>query len=54
MTQQEVIEIGQLEIRYLIDGAARSGMGVFALMVPAGSIDDNQYAFSTGYLPPQA
>ena len=37
MTQPDVIKIGKLEIRYLIDGAAQSGMGVFELTVPAGS-----------------
>ena len=37
MTQSEVVKIGQLEIRYLIDGADRGGLGVFELTVPAGS-----------------
>jgi quercetin dioxygenase-like cupin family protein len=37
MTQPEVVRVGQLEIRYLIDGAARAGLGVFELTVPAGS-----------------
>jgi quercetin dioxygenase-like cupin family protein len=37
MTQPETIKIGQLEVRYLIDGAARAGMGVFKLTVPAES-----------------
>ncbi len=37
MTQPDVIKIGQLEIRYLIDGAAHAGLGVFELTVPAGS-----------------
>ena len=37
MTQPETIIIGQLEVRYLIDGAAHAGMGVFELTVPAGS-----------------
>lgn len=37
MTQSDVIKIGQMEIRYLIDGSAHSGMGVFELTVPAGS-----------------
>jgi quercetin dioxygenase-like cupin family protein len=31
------IKVGQLEIRYLIDGAASGGLGVFELVVPAGS-----------------
>ena len=37
MTQPEVVKIGKLEIRYLIDGADRGGLGVFELTVPAGS-----------------
>jgi len=37
MTQEEVVKVGQLEIRYLIDGAADAGLGVFELTVPAGS-----------------
>ena len=37
MTQPEAIKIGQLEVRYLIDGAAHAGLGVFELTVPAGS-----------------
>jgi len=31
------IRIGQMQIRYLVDGAARGGLGVFELTVPAGS-----------------
>lgn len=37
MTSSDPIRVGQLEIRYLIDGAAQGGMGVFELTVPAGS-----------------
>jgi quercetin dioxygenase-like cupin family protein len=37
MTQPEAVKIGQLEVRYLIDGAAHAGMGIFELTVPAGS-----------------
>ena len=37
MTHPEVVQIGQLEVRYLIDGAANAGIGVFELSVPAGS-----------------
>jgi len=37
MTSSDPIRVGQLEIRYLIDGAAHGGMGVFVLTVPAGS-----------------
>jgi len=35
--QSDPIKVGQIEIRYLIDGAAHAGMGVFELTVPAGS-----------------
>lgn len=34
---QEPIMVGQLAIRYLIDGTATGGMGVFELSVPANS-----------------
>jgi quercetin dioxygenase-like cupin family protein len=40
MTSQagaDVVRVGQLEIRYLIDGSAQGGLGVFELTVPAGS-----------------
>lgn len=37
MTQPEVVRIGQLEVRYLIDGAGQEGMGLFELTVPPGS-----------------
>ena len=37
MTQPETVKVGQLEVRYLIDGAAHAGMGVFELTVSAGS-----------------
>ena len=37
MTQPEPVKIGQLEVRYLIDGTAEAGMGLFELTVPAGS-----------------
>ena len=33
----EVIKAGQLEIRYLIDGSASGGLGVFELTVPPGA-----------------
>lgn len=36
--EQPVVKIGQLEIRYLIDGTlAGTGMGMFELTVPAGA-----------------
>jgi uncharacterized cupin superfamily protein len=34
---QETIRVGQMSIRYLIDGAATDGMGVFELTVPPNS-----------------
>ena len=34
----ELIEVGQLEIRYLVDGAEKGGLGVFEMTVPAGAI----------------
>lgn len=37
MSQTELVKIGQLEIKYLIDGSAHEGMGMFELTVPAGS-----------------
>ena len=37
MTQPEIVRIGRLEIKYLIDGAAHEGMGIFELTVPSGS-----------------
>lgn len=37
MSQSEVLKLGQLEVRYLIDGAAKASLGVFELTVPAGS-----------------
>lgn len=33
----ETINVGQMGIRYLIDGTAEGGMGVFELTVPPGS-----------------
>ncbi len=33
-----VINVGQIGIRYLIDGAATGGMGMFELTVPPGSM----------------
>lgn len=33
----DVIEVGQLEIRYLVDGSKTGGLGVFELVVPPGA-----------------
>jgi quercetin dioxygenase-like cupin family protein len=37
MSQQQAIKVGQLEIRYLVDGAQSGGLGLFELSVPAGA-----------------
>ena len=36
-SDRETIRVGQMSIRYLIDGAAAGGLGVFELTVPPGS-----------------
>lgn len=33
----EVINVGRLEIRYLVDGRQRGGLGMFEMKVPAGA-----------------
>jgi quercetin dioxygenase-like cupin family protein len=33
----QVIKVGQLEIRYLVDGARKGGLGLFEMKVPAGA-----------------
>src|SRR5262245_61247636 len=33
-----VVKVGQIEIRYLVDGSDNGGLGVFELKVPPGSI----------------
>ena len=33
-----MIQVGQLQIRYLVDGAARGGLGLFELTVPPGAM----------------
>ena len=37
MTQSEPIMVGQLKIKYLLDGSASGGMGVFELTIPPES-----------------
>ena len=37
MTQTELVRIGQLEVKYLIDGSAHAGIGLFELTVPPES-----------------
>ena len=33
----QVVKVGQLEIRYLVDGAQEGGLGLFEMKVPAGA-----------------
>jgi quercetin dioxygenase-like cupin family protein len=33
----QVVKVGQLEIRYLLDGARTGGLGLFEMKVPAGA-----------------
>lgn len=37
MSRQHTIKVGQLEVRYLVDGAQRGGLGLFELTIPAGA-----------------
>lgn len=34
---QQVVRVGQIEIRYLVDGAQKGGLGLFEMKVPAGA-----------------
>ena len=34
---QQVVKVGQMEIRYLVDGAQRGGLGLFEMKVPPGA-----------------
>jgi quercetin dioxygenase-like cupin family protein len=34
---QQVVRVGQIEIRYLVDGARNGGLGVFEMKVPPGA-----------------
>ena len=34
---QQAIKVGQMEIRYLVDGAQSGGLGLFEMKVPAGA-----------------
>ena len=34
---QQIIKVGQMEIRYLVDGAEKGGLGVFEMKIPAGA-----------------
>jgi quercetin dioxygenase-like cupin family protein len=33
----QLVKVGQLEIRYLVDGAQKGGLGLFEMRVPAGA-----------------
>ncbi len=37
MSSNDVVKVGQLEIRYLVDGSKSGGLGVFELVVPPGA-----------------
>jgi len=34
---QQIVKVGQMEIRYLVDGAQQGGLGLFEMKVPAGA-----------------
>jgi uncharacterized cupin superfamily protein len=34
---QAVVKVGELEIRYLVDGAEKGGLGVFEMKIPPGA-----------------
>ena len=34
---REVVKVGQMEIRYLVDGTQGGGLGLFEMKVPAGA-----------------
>ena len=34
---QQIIKVGQMEIRYLVDGAQNGGLGLFEMTVPVGA-----------------
>jgi quercetin dioxygenase-like cupin family protein len=33
----QIIKVGQMEIRYLVDGVEKGGLGVFEMKIPAGA-----------------
>jgi quercetin dioxygenase-like cupin family protein len=35
---QDVVRVGQIEIRYLVDGAEKGGLGVFEMTVPPRAV----------------
>jgi quercetin dioxygenase-like cupin family protein len=34
---QQVVKVGQMEIRYLVDGAQKGGLGLFEMKIPAAA-----------------
>ena len=34
---QQIVKVGQMEIRYLVDGSQQGGLGLFEMKVPAGA-----------------
>jgi quercetin dioxygenase-like cupin family protein len=36
-SSKDIVQIGRMTIRYLVDGSAEGGLGIFELSVPAGS-----------------
>jgi len=34
---QEIVRVGQLEIRYFVDGASQGGLGLFEMTIPPGA-----------------
>ena len=34
---REIVKVGQIEVRYLVDGSQRDGLGLFEMRVPAGA-----------------
>jgi quercetin dioxygenase-like cupin family protein len=34
---QQIVKVGQMEIRYLVDGADKGGLGLFEMKVPPGA-----------------
>lgn len=35
--ERQIVKIGQMEIRYLVDGSQIGGLGLFEMMIPPGS-----------------
>ena len=48
MSQMSIIKVGQMEIRYLVDGAQSGGLGLFEMAVPAGARVPPPHSHTTG------